>query len=80
MTPDELIHAQLDVLMEGIAELVAERDALREQVRVLREDAERYQWMRAAFTREDVDYYYLSSCKNETDIDEWVNDAMKGTI
>ena len=37
MTPDELIHAQLDVLMEGIAELVAERDALREQVRVLRE-------------------------------------------
>jgi predicted nuclease with TOPRIM domain len=31
MTPDEVIHAQLDVLMEGIAELVAERDALRKQ-------------------------------------------------
>ena len=42
MTPDELIHAQLDVLMEGIAELVAERDALREQVRVLREALEIY--------------------------------------
>jgi len=48
MTPDELIHAQLDVLMEGIAELVAERDALREQVRVLRVwDAERYRWLAA---------------------------------